>query len=73
MTEQRVAIGDLADALTIRNQALFKICKRLGIDTESRRDPDGGNQKLVEAPLFSFCRSAAIPKVPADGHGARVH
>ncbi len=43
----RVAIVDLADDLQVRKQWIFKITKRLGIQTGQRRDSERGNQLVA--------------------------
>jgi hypothetical protein len=43
-TEDAVALVDLADELGTRKQTLFKIAKRLGIPTETRREAARRNQ-----------------------------
>jgi hypothetical protein len=45
--EERVAIIDLADELQIRKQTIFKVVKRLRIQTQDRRESARGNQKVA--------------------------
>lgn len=47
MTEDRVAIIDLADELQVRKQRIFKILKRLGIQPTQRRESSRGNQNVA--------------------------
>jgi len=44
---KRVAIVDLADELQVRKQWIFKIAKRLGIQSTQRRDTERGNQLVA--------------------------
>ncbi|MBW7904902.1 MAG: hypothetical protein LC135_09870 [Phycisphaerae bacterium] len=40
----RIAIVDLADEMQVRKQWIFKIARRLGIQTSQRREAERGNQ-----------------------------
>lgn len=51
MTEERVAIVDLADDLQVRKQRIFKLLPRLGILTTQRRESSRGNQKVATVSL----------------------
>ena len=51
MTEERVAIVDLADDLKVRKQRLFKILQRLGIRSAQRREAARGNQNVATVSL----------------------
>ena len=46
-TDERLAIVDLADELQIRKQTIFKVVKRLRIQTQDRRESTRGNQKVA--------------------------
>jgi len=46
-TAEPVAIVDLADELGTRKQTLFKIARRLGLDTTRRREFGRGNQLIT--------------------------
>lgn len=46
-TQERIAIGDLADDLQVRKQRIFKILKRLNIRPEQRREQSRGNQNVA--------------------------
>jgi hypothetical protein len=47
MNENRIAIVDLADELQVHKQRIFKLLRRLGIQTSQRREPDRGNQNVA--------------------------
>ena len=47
MAQDRVAIVDLADDLQVQKQWLFKIAKRLGIQSTGRREPERGGQRVA--------------------------
>jgi hypothetical protein len=46
-SEQRIAVIDLADELQTRKQTLFKVLKRLGIETRQRRESSRRNQQIA--------------------------
>ena len=56
-SKERISLGDLADELQTRPQAIHKIVNRLGIHTEKRRDPERGNQ------FVSTVSTADIPAI----------
>ncbi|HSB10105.1 MAG TPA: hypothetical protein VLM38_11520 [Blastocatellia bacterium] len=47
LTQERVAIVDLADDLQVRKQRIFKVVRRLGIRPTQRREPGRGNQNVA--------------------------
>ena len=47
MTQDRIAVVDLADDLHVQKQWLFKIVKRLGIQSARRREPARGGQRVA--------------------------
>jgi len=51
MTEERIAIIDLADELQVRKQRIFKVPKRLGIQSTQRRESSRGNQNVATVTL----------------------
>lgn len=69
MEDERIAIVDLADEFQIRKQRLFKICKRLTIATESRREPGRGNQLVatVTAGDAELLREELAKPTASDG------
>jgi hypothetical protein len=62
---ERIAITELADELQCRKQTLFKIAKRLGIQSTMRRDLDRRNQLVatVTPPEASRIRDEFIARV----------
>lgn len=47
LTQERIAIVDLADDLQVRKQRIFKILPRLGIRPTQQRDATRGNQNVA--------------------------
>jgi len=57
MSEERIAIIDLADELQVRKQRIFKLLGRLKIRPTQRREPERGNQNVA---TVSVQEAAAI-------------
>jgi hypothetical protein len=78
-SEDRVTIADVADELQAHRPTIFKIVRRLGIDTQKRRDKDRGNQQVdtiassdidrVREALLSGRRAAATDANALIGDG----
>lgn len=47
LSQERVAIVDLADDLQVRKQRIFKVLKRLAIQPTQRREPSRNNQMVA--------------------------
>lgn len=47
MIDERIIISDLADELQVRKQILFKVLKRIGIQTVMRREVSRRNQNVA--------------------------
>src|SRR5437867_39170 len=59
MSEERIAIVDLADELQVRKQRIFKLLGRLNIHPTQRREPERGGQNVA---TVSVQEAAAIRK-----------
>ena len=44
LTQERIAIVDLAEDLQVRKQRIFKVVRRLGIRPTQRREPNRWNK-----------------------------
>lgn len=55
--DRRIAVIDLADELYIRKQTIFKVLKRLGIESRQRRESRRGNQLIA---TITLVEAAAI-------------
>lgn len=71
LTQERIAIVDLADDLQVRKQRIFKVVRRLGIRPTQRREPSRGNQNVATVtPNEASAISAEIVKAFPDTPGA---
>lgn len=64
-----VAVADLADELGVYKQSIFRIAKRLDVQTVKRREPTRGNQLIA---LVSEAGATAIRDAVAQGRRGGV-
>jgi hypothetical protein len=68
VSDERIAIVDLADELQVRKQRVFKILKRLGIRPTQRREASRGNQNVA---MMTLAEAAAVRSELGRGSSPR--